>query len=451
MKKQIMKAISLSIVIMLTAVLIIPVALAQNNEIDEARHAVVRVVVPGYATGSAFIVAQSGTSTVLVTNNHVVEPARLGDLKVYIFPSDVGGSWIEAQVTFLPIGLDLAILTTVTGLSGRPALPIADIDSVRAAEPVFALGFPGTADAVVDYGEWLPSSPDDVTITSGVVSTVSVSLDGTDAIQHDSYISGGNSGGPLLNADGAVIGINTWINPTAAAARSVNYAIHTSYLIAALNEFGVEYTKYSGTSDPSTEEPGGEPPGNTPDEPGTEEPIAQTPGGNQNNQSGSGSGDFFSNYWWTFAIGGGVALIVAAIMVIMKSKSSKGSASSASQKTVAAASDGKTQVPGASGAGTQLLCTKGHFSGSTFPINGLIAIGRDPKKCQVIFPDDSKGISSLHCEITEKQGSYTLTDKGSSFGTFLSGGRKLTANQGVTLNKGDTFYLADPKIEFKLL
>jgi len=42
-------------------------------------------------------------------------------------------------------------------------------------------------------------------------------------------------------------------------------------------------------------------------------------------------------------------------------------------------------------------------------------------------------------------------DSGSTYGTFLAGGRKLNANETVTLKPGDSFYLADPKNEFKVL
>jgi predicted component of type VI protein secretion system len=98
-----------------------------------------------------------------------------------------------------------------------------------------------------------------------------------------------------------------------------------------------------------------------------------------------------------------------------------------------------------------LICEKGQFAGTTFPIIGSLAIGRDPARCQIVFPGDAKGISSLHCEIRQADGGVTLTDKGSTYGTFLAGGRKLPANETVTLKPGDSFYLADNKNEFKIL
>jgi predicted component of type VI protein secretion system len=97
------------------------------------------------------------------------------------------------------------------------------------------------------------------------------------------------------------------------------------------------------------------------------------------------------------------------------------------------------------------MCSKGHLAGNSFPIRGVIAIGRDPARCQVVYPADTKGISSLHCEVMQQAGSIILTDKGSTYGTFLAGGQKLAANQNVTLASGAVFYLADPKNEFRIL
>ena len=78
-------------------------------------------------------------------------------------------------------------------------------------------------------------------------------------------------------------------------------------------------------------------------------------------------------------------------------------------------------------------------------------MGRDPQRCQVVFPSDTKGISSMHCELRQQGPSVTLKDSGSTYGTFLAGGRKLNANESVMLKPGDSFYLADTKNEFKVL
>jgi len=96
-----------------------------------------------------------------------------------------------------------------------------------------------------------------------------------------------------------------------------------------------------------------------------------------------------------------------------------------------------------------LVCTKGQYAGANITINGSLSIGRDPKRCQLVI-SNANGISSMHCEIRAGANGITLTDMGSTNGTFV-GGRKLSANETVTLNNGDSFYLADGGNEFKIL
>jgi len=95
-----------------------------------------------------------------------------------------------------------------------------------------------------------------------------------------------------------------------------------------------------------------------------------------------------------------------------------------------------------------LICTKGQYAGANFTINGSLSIGRDPKRCQLVI-SNANGISSMHCEIRAGANGITLTDMGSTNGTFV-GGRKLSANEIVTLNNGDSFYLADGGNEFRI-
>jgi len=99
----------------------------------------------------------------------------------------------------------------------------------------------------------------------------------------------------------------------------------------------------------------------------------------------------------------------------------------------------------------QLYCQSGPMAGGTFPINGTLRIGRNPGQCQIIFPADAGGISSLHCELQQQPSGVLLIDRGSTYGTFLQNGRKLNSNESVALNPGDGFYLADIKYSFKVL
>lgn len=84
----------------------------------------------------------------------------------------------------------------------------------------------------------------------------------------------------------------------------------------------------------------------------------------------------------------------------------------------------------------------GMYEGSTFPLGAqIIALGRDAQRCAIVFPLDAKGISNKHCSlyVDEVTASLILQDHGSSYGTFLRGGKRVAADTAVLLQPGDTF------------
>lgn len=148
-------------------------------------------------TGSGFVITDDGY---VVTNFHVVAAhvTRKWSLSVV----DAGGLK-DATVTWSSPEYDLAILQ-VAGLN-RPAAPIA-LEVPRKGEPVFAVGFPGKADRLQIAAT--------TTLTNGLVSRKFRAPWRKGAaeiliIQHNADINKGNSGGPLFNACGSVVGINT--------------------------------------------------------------------------------------------------------------------------------------------------------------------------------------------------------------------------------------------------
>lgn len=135
--------------------------------------------------GSGFLVREDG---VFVTNHHVVRNAR------YLAVEFSDGRKVSADIVMLDAKHDLAVLkvnrTTVTGLRPLSLLP-ADLDSsVRAGIPVVAFGSP--------LGQTF-------LMTQGIVSKVE---DGS--LLGDFLIQPGNSGGPLVNMAGQVVGVNTF-------------------------------------------------------------------------------------------------------------------------------------------------------------------------------------------------------------------------------------------------
>lgn len=141
------------------------------------------------AEGSGVIIDQQGH---IITNSHVVEGARQIDV---IFQD---GSKTTAQLVGADAVSDLAVLQ-VNG--NVPAyVPLGNSDSLQLGETVIAIGSP--------LGNYRGS------VTVGVVSGLNRSVQGTgqeDLIQTDAAINHGNSGGPLINLAGQIIGINTLV------------------------------------------------------------------------------------------------------------------------------------------------------------------------------------------------------------------------------------------------
>jgi len=165
----------------------------------------------GVGTGTGIIITEDGE---ILTNAHVVEGAS--EVRVRLAGESEPR---EAQVLASDRGNDLALLR-IAGDGYTPAI-FADPDSVRIGDEVVAIGFALNLD-----GE--PS------VTLGIVSALnrSFGLDGVfldGLIQTDAAISSGNSGGPLVNAAGEVVGVNTAVarNTAVAAATNISLAIST--------------------------------------------------------------------------------------------------------------------------------------------------------------------------------------------------------------------------------
>jgi len=96
-----------------------------------------------------------------------------------------------------------------------------------------------------------------------------------------------------------------------------------------------------------------------------------------------------------------------------------------------------------------LTCSKGQYAGANIALDGNLPIGRDPQRCKLIISNGG-GISSLHCEVRVTANGATLTDMGSTNGTFYMG-RRLAQGETVYLNNGDSFYIADGTNEFRII
>ena len=419
-------------------------SVAAGNPVADARDGVVRIAAiyeDGSAqTGTGFFVGKAGDPVeFIITNAHVVTAydstgAALGYFnEVYIVFDDIDSdSTATAKVMkVFNNGVDLAILRLQAPTTLRKPLPLAKAESVDILEEVYALGFPAIAD---DSRGVIKSTVDDITITSGTI-TKQQFVDGdVKYLQVDNAISSGSSGGPLVDANGSVIGINTQV-ATPAAGSELGYALYIDYAMEYMDTMGYPYSTPTvvttdTTSDKTTTTSTNPAP--------TTAPI--------DNDDNTGLA------WYIYAaIGVAVAAIVA-LVIVLASKGKK-----TQEPPQVSTNDGVTPPvapPKSEGVykGRQItgFGSSNVLTGKSFPIRGKLVIGRDPAKCQAIYPAKTPGISGAHCAVQEIAEGAVVTDLGSSYGTYLENGTKMDPNKPYTIPTGEAFYLASKDNGFRV-
>ncbi|HXV77993.1 MAG TPA: trypsin-like peptidase domain-containing protein [Candidatus Polarisedimenticolaceae bacterium] len=186
---------------------------------------------PRIGEGSGFIISTDGY---LLTNNHVVETAD--DITVGL----TNGREYKAKVIGTDPSIDLALLKIESEGESLPTLPLGDSSDLRVGEWVIAIGNP------LEFEQ---------TVTVGVLSAKErrVAIGSTDAgvvsfLQTDAAINFGNSGGPLLDSRGNVIGINTAIR-RANFAEGIGFALpidHARLVMDQLRQRGYVKRGYIG-------------------------------------------------------------------------------------------------------------------------------------------------------------------------------------------------------------
>lgn len=95
-----------------------------------------------------------------------------------------------------------------------------------------------------------------------------------------------------------------------------------------------------------------------------------------------------------------------------------------------------------------LIGMGGIYNGQTFPIGKEVVIGRDVNQCGIIYPNGTKGVSSVHCKVRIEGDRVALIDLASTYGTFRDNGEKLSPNTIYYLETGDGFYVGDGENTF---
>lgn len=372
--------------------------LAADNPVPKAKQAVV-CIVSGigyqngkpytydgyYGTGTGFGVGRSGEDAqIFVTNNHVISDNQYNPYdQVYIFVDNANlydeSSVVPCRILYADPQVDLAIIQAEAPIPGVGTLPLRSAKEIKTGDDVYALGFPAIADELADSNHY---TVDDITVTDGIVSR-RLQIGGVDYMAHTAKINHGNSGGPLIDTAGNVVGINTLGIADVENADLRCYAFDIDYAIDVLEQLELPYTKAAGNV-----------------------------------------GGLSLAAVAAIGVGIAVVLVLAVVLLLRKKQSGK--------------------VPKVL---IQAIC--GPLQGQSWELLTSLSIGRNPGE-NIVLPPDTSGISRRHCLIARRGDQVTVTDLGSSYGTFLNGSR-ITANQPVAVPNGAVLSLASNAVQFRLL
>jgi putative serine protease PepD len=160
--------------------------------------------------GSGFVIDKAGH---IVTNYHVVRGANT------IQVSFSNNERFKAKVVGVDPSTDVAVLRVEVKSRALKSLPLGNSESVRVGDQVIAIGNPFGLDR---------------SVTSGIVSAVQRRIEAPNqlsishVIQTDAALNHGNSGGPLLNAQGQVVGVNAQIKSDSGGNEGVGFSIPSS-------------------------------------------------------------------------------------------------------------------------------------------------------------------------------------------------------------------------------
>ena len=391
----------------------------------------------GYGSlGSSYPVASSlnGDVQYFITNGHVVAEYKQPGYTTVVRLENREN--VEAEVIFFEFdaNMDMAILKIKEPVNVRKAVVIRDSDTVKTGEKCTAIGYP---DKSSDIDPNMPYDMASQTVTGGVISKTDVVPNSVayHTFQHDAFISHGNSGGPLFDENGYLIGMNTLIHKNS---ENVNFAIHSHSIMEILDQQGIPYLttedasdidsliagdkkafeeKQQGIIDALQEEI---------DEAQNDVESAESEVADYRDRQSKRQDEVDTFRLMMIIFAAAAALCLVGLLIVLFFKGGSGEVDD--------------------GLKSYLVCVQGVFAGLQYEVTSqTMTIGRDQRSCTIVFPDETPGISSNHCSIyyDARTKNFVLTDNGSTYGTYLSDGRKLTKGVPETLVPGATFALAD--------
>ncbi len=181
--------------------------MSPNDFIDAYRKVLIQIATP-YSTGTGFYLQDYD---LIVTNEHVIR----GNREVVINGEGISRQLVK--VRFLDPKHDLALLAAPSG--PLPKVHIQIDHDLNEGDQVIALGHP--------FGLRF-------SVTNGIISNISHDMNDIQYIQHDAALNPGNSGGPLVNQRGQIIGVNTFI---VRKGQNIGFSLPSRYLHDALQAY----------------------------------------------------------------------------------------------------------------------------------------------------------------------------------------------------------------------
>ena len=348
-----------------------------------------------YWRGTGFFVGEAGKGPqYIITNCHVVEEFILagkalggGELHV-LFDKD---DQVEAYLVDYDAEKDVAVLRLSEATDKRSSLQLKVPEESSLGTEAYAVGYPLAADLTVQAVTSF--SKKDATVTTGSISRfLTESGTGRKLIQTDASLSGGNSGGPLIDGSGAVIGINTGASNLDS---NIFYAVSVEEVLPLLDKNSIPYT-----------------------------------------MAAPESGSSLLLY---AAIGGGALLVLLILLLVLSSNDKKMKKKDHQQQAQQTQQAQKQLSP-------VLRSVSPQHNGMVVPLHGQpVQLGRDTTICRLVYQDGTPGVSGKHCQVyyEPRERVFVLTDLGSTYGTFLADGQRLAPNAPVKLAPGASFYLGE--------
>ncbi|MBU1240504.1 trypsin-like peptidase domain-containing protein [Myxococcota bacterium] len=402
--------------------------------------------------GTAFVVHKSGY---MLTNAHVLmeDDKKCKEFLVFFAPDFM----ISVKIEQIDKDRDLAIVKAEGDFS-IPALVFTQGEPSQ-GDDLFVLGFPGMASIIKNENtlrdcilclskttggvdcKKLCRDTLNPKITKGIVSSLSNCTNAAmckkmdRVIQTDAAINTGNSGGPMVNECGEVVGVATfYIRPM--LARGFNYGIEVRDVLNFLKKHSIKFSvskkSCESKASPSKEKPMAK------RNPGT--PTSMSPPEELQPFRGSFTANLDEHpmirYWFLYVptIFASLALFVMALLLL---RTRRGGTKEGLIRP--------SSPPGR----FVLVATGGFFTHSEFPLlKEYTAVGRDPVKCNIVFPAGTQKISKIHVEIRQKNGTVEIRDANSTNGSRLDG-RALSPGQWTPMAVDQELTLGDNRFILK--